>query len=715
MPDPVLTAPEVRPPHWLAVSAVVVVSCFAALCVVAPLAAMAGLFKPAILLPISAVLGGLLTAATLPAVPAWSSPRSVHLVAVAVIGFAAATAGYNALNHGQHLATDRDPGVYLTTARHLMEEGNLLLPGPSGPFFEADRLNAASAGFTPADKPGEVEAQFPHLNASLLAVGGWLSEVGLFLVPPMLGGLALLCLYLWASSLAGAGWAAVAVVITGTCMPVMVFSRDTYSEPLASALIFGGLWILHVAHRSAQVGPWLLAGLLLGATSMARVDGYLYLTPVMIALVLVVRLAEPAGRQLARRNAGVCAAAVVVVSGIGLVDTVTLTGSYYASDLAPRLPAMLLAAVAAIGLTWVAAPSLWQRQTISGSVQSTRLLRGLVAGSIVVLSSFFAWAFWLRPDFSGLPEQAAEGVNLLSFLDQASTLTMRWLSWYLGPVGLGASVVGLLLMVHSLGRRRTLDPSALAGVGAVATVLVLYVWAPNITPDQPWAMRRFAPVVLPGLAVGVSFLCCRLWRIGREHLASRVDRRSPAQRLVGWSVLAVAPMVAVACVVSSVVITWPVRSARAQTGMREKMHQICAELEDTDVVLVTMEGLLSLMMSVPVGVWCDVPSAGGGVHMGAQDVAALAIEWETQGRRLVVLSSSVTPSGGMLEAAGLIRSSTSLDPFFPTEVEPAVTSRPDEIVVDGRLGRDPGGAARFYLYRIDVERARRYLEGVDEG
>src|SRR3546814_16611802 len=103
-------------------------------------------------------------------------------------------------------------------------------------------------------------------------MGGWFGTTGLFLVTPLLGGLALVLLYAWATTVVGPRWAGVATAVAGASMPFMVFARDTYSEPVAMAFVFGGLWLLHVASRSGKAPVWLLAGLPLGGASPARLE-----------------------------------------------------------------------------------------------------------------------------------------------------------------------------------------------------------------------------------------------------------------------------------------------------------------------------------------------------------------------------------------------------------------------------------------------------------
>ncbi len=604
-PHPRRDAPvaDDRPPAWLVRPLLAALGLLAAASVVGIVAAMLEVFRPAVVVPGSIVLGTPLAWMSARALPTWRSRRSTHLAAALVLAAVAALTLHNADHHAQHLLTDRDPGIYLTTAKHLADEGDLLVPGPTGPFVDAPGASPNGAGFSNRRDDGTLEPQFPHLTAVLLGMAGWLSESGLFLLTPVIAGGALLCLYGWASGLVGPRWAVLAVLVTGTSMPFMVFARDTYSEPIAMTLVFGGLLLLHVAHRSGRWPVWLLSGLVLGATSMARVDGYLYLAPVVLALALVARLASR-GRRIAAIHVACCGAGLLVTSALGWWDTTSFTGSYY-DELGRRLPAMLGAAAAAAILGWLAAPLLWRRD--GHELRASALLRRGLVGVAVLLAGFFAYGYWIRPDADGLPAVAQEGMNVLALLPQAGPLSMHWLEWYLGPVGLASGLAGLTWLLMGIGRRARPEPARIAGMAAIVVTLVLYLWTPSVTPDQPWAMRRFAPVALPGLAVGAAATCHALWAL-RDRIGAASSRPRATLRHAGP---AAALAVALATLGATIAITWPVRSARAQVPMRERMADVCERLDDDDAVLVPIDGILSLMMSVPVGVWCEVPSAGG--------------------------------------------------------------------------------------------------------
>lgn len=711
-PGPVSTVRDDLPPEWFARPLALVLALLSGFCLVGVAAAMAGWFHPQVVIPGSLLVGVPLGWAAMRALPRWSSTRTSHLAAAAVLVLVGLFTAHNLVNHGQHIVADRDPGVYMTTAKHLSDEGNLLVRGPSGPFVDAAHLSDNGAGFSPERRDTTLEAQFPHLTASVLAAAGWVNEIGMFLATPVVGGLALACLYAFATLLAGPRWSVAATAVAGASMPVMIFSRDSYSEPLAMALLFGGLWVLALAERSRGTAPWLLAGLLVGATCMARVDGYLNLIALALGLALHARLWGGTDRRRSRLSLAACAAGAAATTLVGLWDTAFFTGGYFRQSLQPRLPAMLGAAALAAVVGFVAAPLLWRRaRTDAVEREATVLLRaGLWAAAVAVLG-FFAWGYWVRPDPDGLPRVALEGMRVLSYLPQAKTLSVQWLTWYLGPVGVAAGVLGLLAALVGLARPKRPSTAVVAGLAAVFATTLLYLWTPNVTPDHPWAMRRFAAVAIPGLAVGVAVLGRHLWALGMaaptgggRHLRVTAGLRA---RRVAASVAGIA--VVAGSLASTVAITWPVQDVRAQVPMRDRIHEVCDLAGDDAAILVPIDGILSLMFSVPVGVWCQVPSAGGTARLEPDDVARLATEWDEEGRRLVVVSSSETPVMNTLLPTGMVEETTHTLPLYPEAVQPTIGVGPERVVPDGRLGKGPDGDIAFHVYRIDVGAARDYL------
>jgi len=81
-----------------------------------------------------------------------------------------------------------------------------------------------------------------------------------------------------------------------------------------------------------------------------------------------------------------------------------------------------------------------------------------------------------------------------------------YLSW---PV-IVLAAIGAALLLTRLVRRR--DPRLAAFVLSVGCVSALYLNQTYIFPDQIWAMRRFLPVVFPGLIIASVYPLTRLTR-----------------------------------------------------------------------------------------------------------------------------------------------------------------------------------------------------------
>ena len=258
---------------------------------------------------------------------------------------------------------------------------------------------------------------------------------------------------------------------------------------------------------------------------MARIDGIAYLLPLLpIAALLWLR----------RRRATVAALllAAVVPTVIGSLDLRYLTGRY-GSDLAVQRgqlkKALLLMTVLCIVAVALARPltAAWSR--------IVRSRAGLIAGGLATLGFLAGWI--VRPMIrfghhgsstfiAGL--EAREGVTV----DESRSLsayTLRWIGWYFGPLVMVLAALGLGVLVWRF----------LSGRGSVAEALLgsyllfagaLYIVNPEVNPFQIWAMRRFVPLVLPGVVL----------------LAGHRDRSDPCRRRslatvhfaragVGWS------------------------------------------------------------------------------------------------------------------------------------------------------------------------------------
>lgn len=568
------------------------------------------------------------TAAGSPATgPAAPGAAAAGAVALAVV---VAVTGFHAVHHGEHLLADRDPGVYVTTARWLAAEGQLLVPTPDDPFAEVDSGIRRDLGFhhVGGDPTADRVAQFPHLLPVLLAWGHWIGgTTGLLATPAVLGGLALAAVWAFASRLLRP-WAATAAVTALAVGPLhLFFTRDAYSEPLSQMLLFGGLVLVLAAVAGGSPRHGLVGGLLLGALVQARIDGVglLVLVPLWFALTV---WGDPARRRGRLRAVVAVAAGAALAAGLGLVDLRWRSPVYLdrlAGELLALSAALVVVAVAAVVLAAVVV-----RRPPVGEVIVNGLGRAApVLGLVVLLVGLGAWL--LRPlvvETRGDPSpfvvaiQEAEGSTVDPTL-RYSEDSVRWLQWYLGAPAVALGLLGGAAAVSLRARRLEADALSLLVLASLG-VTVLYLWRPSISPDHLWVMRRYLVVTVP------AFVLLAAWVVDR--ISARWVTPGRAEPLVAGLVvlLAIAGPAAVAA--------WPLRSAGAQPGVADAIAEVCDTVGEDAAVAVVPEDNLSLVAPLALRSWCGVPVGVVGVQQGPEAWADLAARWEAAGRQLHVVA-----------------------------------------------------------------------------
>jgi hypothetical protein len=111
---------------------------------------------------------------------------------------------------------------------------------------------------------------------------------------------------------------------------------------------------------------------------------------------------------------------------------------------------------------------------------------------------------------------------------QYAPLSLHWIYWYTGAATVAFAVIAYAM----LGRRAVKGqaPVWVLPILVFACATVVFLVRPGITPHQPYASRRLAPAVLPGLIVLAVWLASWLSQKARViHLVNVPDylRRTP--------------------------------------------------------------------------------------------------------------------------------------------------------------------------------------------
>ena len=459
-------------------------------------------------------------------------PVRAHLVSLAAVVFAIGDVVVNAGRSTQHLLVDGDPAVYGMTGKWIAEHGSLNIPIHQSWLGNDQTVNYMTNGFFLRPDGHHLYPQFFHLLPALLAIGDWVGGTRALLnLNVALGGVALLAVFAFASRFLRPAWALAAMVTLAFTLPQIFFSRDTFSEIPSQLLVFAGLAMLwdSTQWRAKRPGPaGLLAGLTLGASTMVRIDAFLYMVPLVLTaavLTLVFPREHTMRRQRVRWLAGLIGG-LVLSAAIGVVDGV-IGSPAYANSVKNQLVG--IAAMTALIAVASAVPLAMPKIDAATRRIASRWLPKLAPAAGIVTSLAFGFAWLVRPHVqqvheTGVLDISATIANLqrtehatVDSTRHYNEMSLRWVSWYIGPITLTLAIIGLGYLTYRVLKGR--DLQLLPFVLLTGVVSAVYVYDPLIVPVQYWASRRFVPVTFPAFILLAFFLLSRIAGHGPRAVA----------------------------------------------------------------------------------------------------------------------------------------------------------------------------------------------------
>ncbi len=574
----------------------------------------------------------------------------------AALLLAAAFFGFNAWFATEDLYAMRDPSTYVATGQWLAHHPALPVDTEDATFRVPTqaKLYGYSAGFgDDLFRPGHVAAQGNHLLPALLAVvsryGG---EATMLRLNALIGAVALLAMFGLVRRFAGDPFALAATAALAVSLPMLEFSRDAYTEPLALLLLFGGLSVLWRAVESGRLAEFGLAGLTAGATAMSRIDGYLPLLALVAVGVGYAGRAPAGQRAAALRRLLVLVGCLALPVALGYLDVTRLSSVYYSHSRQQILLSIkVLAVVLAGGALLVAVCWLLRRSRLVVAGPPRAWAARL---AVLAVPAFFMWLLarplWLTDYETPAPgeqcnvlvvmlqQQAGQPVRPCRSYDE---LTAYWFTWHFGWLALVLAVAGLTLLAFRTLRDADLR---LLGITAITSAMcMVYLMRSWITPDQVWAMRRYLPVVLPGLLGAAGYLLSQLgdWQ------------RSEGPRWLGQWARRAAVGLAVLLVAVPAFITHPMELVRQDAGQLGRIHALCRAVGEAGAVLAVGETAAAPYLQT-VRSTCQVPAHGLGVPPEPDratvqaDLVLVRQAALAHGRRLYVITQEV----GMVTWAG---------------------------------------------------------------
>lgn len=384
-------------------------------------------------------------------------------------------------------------------------------------------------------------------------------------VAPIGMGLATWALALFAGEAFGLAVAVPTALVFVGNFAVWWFGRFPMSEPLAIAFVWGGLVFL-------GRGAPLTAGIMIGIGGVARAE-----TLVFAAGAIAVWWAWTAV-PLRHVVAVVVGAAIAgALAAAGLFASPNHHIAYLRNDLAfawVRLVYRLLPALAdgRVSATLVLLPVLPLAVAVAAAWRGRGIAKG---GSRLLLALALVLVTLLYLRIGGRAEPLRH---------------LGWLAHSMSPLGLALGMIGGVVVWRRGG------PAARLAAILLVLVAAIFVPSPRVASYQPWAMRRFLPIVIPGLALGAGAILGGLWT---------TDRRR-------WRVTAV--------VVTLVVVGFQVRPTLATRSRGyyddsfASVRRLAEQIPASGVVVID-GGFADLQMQVPL--WLvfgreSVVATGGG-------------------------------------------------------------------------------------------------------
>lgn len=530
-----------------------------------------------------------------------TSHRAIGYDALVLVGVVV-WVGCNLPFASQHLFTNRDPATYNNAAIWLTNHRSLEIQKPAVlAKLDMPELTAESLGFaTDPSKPNVIDAQGEHALPVVLAMAGRVAGIGaMFRLNIAIGGIALLASYGFSRVYIRREWALMATVLLASALPMLFAARDAYTEPLTLTFLFAGMSMAAYAYRSASAKLWVSAGIVLGSAALARIDAFVTYAGIFLGLSLLLA-ATKERRRTRTAGAGMFVMAAIAVSLLGLLDVALLSRPYFDGQSRYIYPELVLTgAVLVIGCVGILLA--WRTRFMAMLDVLTKRWRNkaLVYGAVAFFVYLASRPFW----FVGY-ERLPGGAMSPTFAEQ----TINWLWWYLGPVAVVLAAVGCILLVLRLFKGRDIETMPFF-FGFVATAL-LYIVHPSITGDQPWATRRFLPMVYPGVVFLTGWFVQQL-----------LEHRTLTWRGKTYPTNVVVAVLVTLSVVGPLFVTYPFTFRRLYIPEYDQVKAICAaDPQQEPIVWVGESRNFSIQPTRSV---CGIDSLGLVAAGGADTSAAL--------------------------------------------------------------------------------------------
>lgn len=385
-----------------------------------------------------------------------------------------------------------DPGVYVNTGVNIAKTGSIcirdeflktLAPDDQKVFYHIrhDMLQKYPGFIVTDPEEGLIAPYFYHLYPVWIAIFYSLfgTKFCLF-VNPVFAILSVFGVYLVGRELFNEKVGLLSAFLLTINIAQMWQARFPTTEILTQFLIFGGIYSLALFTKGKGNFFGIVSALCFGEALLARITVILLLPPILIFFYC------RAFEKFRRRDLFFIVPFFVMIFSILLYDltvarvpTKFLLGNF--QFILVHRNAFLT--ITGLVLIVLAVAKFYSSRIIKpiSSFLVNPAFRKFVMGFILLLG---VYGYFIRPNVI----RGSDAANLVE------------LGWFLSPVGLLLGMVGILWLTY-----RALSHDRLLFYLIVLTVSIFFLHNKMVHPTYMWAVRRFVPVIIPGITILASF------------------------------------------------------------------------------------------------------------------------------------------------------------------------------------------------------------------
>jgi hypothetical protein len=463
----------------------------------------------------------------------------------------------------------RDEGTYANHAIYIARHGRVDIPYPypgefASLFKEAlyrhpypDVLRQFALGFVLTSP--NIKVRFGHLFPVWLAQAySTFGHHGLFRLNAFFSLLSLCIFYGLCCSVIPRPYAAVATLFLALNPSQIWLSRITLSEVPTQLFIWSGLLLLVEALKkdNQTLARW--SGIFIGFSAILRIDSF-FLLPLLILSHLALKVVE---EPTTEKTASIWPAFYESILALFL-----FAAGYYALFSTPYfiqlLPFMLtIGTVSFIFLFVLLMPT----KTILKHIHQYIKRRLTLISIVILLFALVAYAYWVRPHlepFSVLNRPGRGRHGMRDFREDSLVNVAQ----YLSPLVPWAAVTGWFIMVWNTVRQSRY----VCFIGVLVVTFgfsLFYLWNPLTTPGHFWVIRRFVPVVIPGMIFFAAF--------GMYYVIEKIPK--PLSKVVSILLLVILTLFTI----NSDALIYNLAENR---GLFQQMQQLARHLPQDEIIL----------------------------------------------------------------------------------------------------------------------------------